>query len=73
VQRRTFFGHFVLGVPPRSTEVAVSKAGLPPPGRRPDGFACLLMFGASEQGVRAAMFSEVSQEITVNIPKQLYN
>ena len=39
----------------------------------PDGFACLLMFGASEQGVRAAMFSEVSQEITVNIPKHLYN
>jgi hypothetical protein len=38
-----------------------------------DQFACLMMFAASEQGVRAAMFSEFSQEITLNIPKNCNN
>jgi hypothetical protein len=38
-----------------------------------DHYACLLMFAASEQRVRSAMFSEVKQEIIVNIPKNFLN
>jgi hypothetical protein len=38
-----------------------------------DHFACLMVFAANHQGVRAAMFSEFSQEITIVHPKNLFN
>jgi hypothetical protein len=38
-----------------------------------DHFACLMMLSANHQGVRAAMFSEFSQEVTIVHPKNLFN
>lgn len=38
-----------------------------------DHFACLLMFAATAQGVRAALFSQDKQKITINIPNNCNN
>jgi hypothetical protein len=39
----------------------------------PDGLACMMMFAANHQGVRAMMFSEIDEKFTSSIPTSCLN